>query len=422
MLIRIFSIGIEIGENMKFKYFFALILISAILFSLGTVVASENVNASSSDNTYLSIDDAVDDVQLSAVDDLSDELENQNARHDLIKEGQSDSSSDDEVDLVVNMELGDIVKHTYGINQVSFDVPMVITANVSGGIAKNTKVYITIPDEFEYVSSNPNIGTYSSESGIWDIGDLNSGVDATLTILTKISTKGTFKISVNATTDSNDMNLSNNNLECNIQVSSKISSNTTRTTADQSGAQHTTHHGSSTGGGVDRPGDNNQHNENQNQNAYDGGSSNAGGDSGSGSGSGSGDNGGSSNAGGDSGSGTGSGSGSGSNGGSSNAGSNSGSNGVGESNSISEGASSSNSGVNGATKQINPNILDEATKPVASMVNSILNPNSDDEDSANSSSVVKAINVYDYAQIPIIIFGLFLVLLIGMVAYDKVKS
>ena len=393
---------------MKFKYFFALILISTIVFSLGTVMASENVNATSSDDTYLSIDDA-GDVQLSAEDDLDDELENQN--DDLIKEG----SSDDEVDLAVYMELGDTTSQTHGVGEITFDVPLIITAKASNGTAKDAKVYITIPDEFEYVSSDSNIGTYASESGIWSIGDLSSNVDATLTVFTKISTKGTFKISVNATTDSKDIDLSNNDLECNIQVSSKIASNYTRTSADQNGAQHSSHQGSSTGGGaIDRP-DRPQHDGAQPQKGDDGGSSDNGGGSGSGAGSGSGSNGGSSDNGGDSGPSP--------NGGASNAGANSGSssNGVEGSNSKSEGAISSNSRVNGI-KQVNPNVLAEVARPVSDTINNILNPNSNDKDSAESPSVVKAINVYDYTQVPIVIFGLFLVLLFGMVAYDKVKT
>ena len=402
------------GENMKFKYFFALVLIVTIIFSFGTVMANEDVNASSTQDAYLSVDDqslgsASEDIQLS--DDT-------NQGSDLI--GDDSPSDEEEVDLSVNMEIGDTKKETFGIGDVTFEVPMIITAKAVNGTAKNVKVNVTMPEFFTYLSHTKTVGEYDPESGIWNIGDLSSGVNATLTILTKISQKGKYIIYVNATTDSMEKVLSNNNLECNIEVSSKITSNTTRTSADQ-GTQHTPHENSDPGsGGRINNGDN--HPEN-------------GGNPGSGSGS----EGGSSENGGGSGSGTGSGGGS-SQPGSSTSPSNGGSSGNGGSNSPSEnGGGNSPSGNGGSSsgsqessgssrnvaKEISPNVFGNAIKSIGGTVEDLLNPNSsedDEEDSNGSVSVVKEIGVYDYTQIPLMIFALFLVALVGIFAYDKIKS
>ena len=397
---------------MKFKYFFALVLILAIIFSLGTAVAGENLNASSTQDTNLSIDDqsslSDDEIQLSA-----GESENQDS--EII----SDATSDDEVDLSVNMELGDVDKDTYGIGETSFDVPLIITVKVTEGVSKNTKVTIIIPENFTYISNTKNIGEYNPETGIWNIGDLNSDVDAILTIQTQINTQGTFIIYVNATTDSMDMNLSNNNLECHIQVSSKITSNTTRTSANQ-GTQHTQHQGSdpnkggreNAGGGPTGNGGNSNSGSKSDEDkpAENGGTSNSGSGSGGSS---------SNNNGGSSGTGDNSdphgGSNSASNGGSSNSGSNS------ASNSQSQSQISSGSADN-VVKEINLNVFDNAVKSIDDTINSILNPDSDDEDSNASVSVVKAIDTYDYSQIPYAILAVFLIALIGILAYDKIKT
>ena len=443
---------------MKFKYLFALVLLSTILFSLGTAVAGENINLNASlDNTYLSIDDqcsisgsdvAGSENLLSADGDLNEKTENQN--NNLIGESPSNSSSDDEVDLSVDMELGDIQKHTFGINNISFDVPFIVTVTATNGTAKNVKVFHNISEDFEYVSHDETIGTYDPKSEIWDIGDLNSTAKATLTILTKINTKGTFVITVNATTDSNDTDLSNNDLKLNVQVSSRITSNTTRTSADQ-GPRHSNRYNSNPGGVVQRDhGENQQANENQNQNVNGGGSSgsgsgseqNNGGSSGSGSEQ---NNGGSSGSGSEQNNGGSSGSGSGSeqnNGGSSGSGSGSQQNGGsstdtgnnqkqnGDSGSQDTG-SSSDSGNNNALKVINSNVIAKTTESITNTISDIgntitdlFNPNSrsEDKDSNSSLSVVKAIAVDNYMQIPILIFALFLVALTGILAVDKIKS
>ena len=65
---------------MKIKYFFALILVLTVMFSLGTIAAGEDIdfNASSLEDTYLSSggaeipisDNACEDIQSSSNEDI----------------------------------------------------------------------------------------------------------------------------------------------------------------------------------------------------------------------------------------------------------------------------------------------------------------------------------------------------------------
>ena len=370
---------------MKFKYYIASILILTIILSIGTVTAAENINETDTSQTHL------DNSDLLCKTESSNALQSDESESPI----QDEQSSSEETDLSVDMELGDIVKHTYGINEVIFDVPLIITAKANDATAKNTKIYLTIPDDFEYVSHDANLGSYNPTTGIWDIGDLNTADSPKLTIMTKISAKGTFSINVNGTTTSTDKTQSNNALTCNIQVSSKITSNTTRTSADQSGAQHSDHQGSSADGGHTQKEPENTPSESEtkpsdtkiedSQNRDDTSSASpdentqtdykTGSDNGQ------------------------------------------------NTNSNNNGESTSKDSKNSAAKEIDSDIFTKTSKTMIDAVNSILNPSSnEDDDSGNSKGAVKAIDIYDYTQIPILIFGLFLVLLIGIYGYDKIKS
>ena len=373
------------GENMKFKYFFVLFVILTAIFLIGCVAASENQshNANVSDDTYLSVDGADSNHPISSPEDGDPSVkEDRNS----VKKSES---SGDEIDLCVNMELGDIKKTTYGINEVTFDVPLIITANVDGGIAKNTRIFLVIPEDFEYVSDNCNIGTYNHESGIWDIGDLKSGVSANLTIFTQITKKGNYVITLNSTTDSNDLNLTNNNLNCNIQVSSKITSNTTRTTADSKSARHDSHYAS------DPEASNRQNDEQSKTTANDGHSSDS----------------------------------------TDKRSSGTKNNGKGNSNINGEIGSSSGS-KNSKKSDSNEDVKSDSritavkeassigrlAKSVSNTLNSMLNHDSSSNDDSNNQKTVKAISFYNYEKVPLLVIGLFFVALIGTFAYDKIKS
>jgi hypothetical protein len=220
---------------MKLKYFFALILIVTALLLLGTAAASGDItNKTISSDANLPMGTADSQRVLSEDANLTGRMEIQNS-NSLIGD---DSSSDEEINLSVDMEIGETEKHVHGIGVINFDVPLIITAKLSNGVVHNVKLYTSIPDEFKIVSYNGTIGKYDSETGIWDIGDLDSSTDATLTILTNLTKKGTYVISVNATADCDDAVLTINDLQCTIEASSKVSSGISRTSRIM-GARHT---------------------------------------------------------------------------------------------------------------------------------------------------------------------------------------
>ena len=370
---------------MKFRYFFALALILVALVMAGNVAATENVSH---------------DANSSLVTCISQEITYNNPAGTDV--GDSEviiaSSSPDETDLTVDMEIGDVRKHTYGINEMSFDVPLIISANAVGGTAKNTKVSIIIPDNFEYVSSDSSVGTYDAKSGIWNIGDLKSGTEATLNILTKIATKGKFTIFANGTTDSKDIDQENNALKCDVEVTSKISSNTTHTSAQQNEAQHNSHYASMAQSGYrqevnwnDMPDRNEQtapdyeepevkpdpQNPDPNIDEDPGKKQDPTKD-------------------------------------------------PEKREENSQTGENGNEGQNTQTsvsKEVNSNILAAAANPLTNAISSIFNPDSV-SGNANpfNSKIIKAIRAIDYRTIPILIFALFLIIMICNMGYEKIKS
>lgn len=372
---------INIGGKMKYKYPFAVMLILTMLFLLGSATAIEDMdlNVTSSDEAPI--------LDIPVSEDMANvEIESE--------ENPIELSSADSSDLSVEIKLGDVKKTTFGINEMNFDVPLIITAKNAEGVAKNSKVFISIPEEFEIASYNATHGLYSSESGIWNIGNLDSTTDAVLTIFTTIKQKGSYLISLNATTDSNDSDMVNNYLGCTIEVTSKISSNVTRTSADRSSTQHTSHYASTvkgtsrgySGENIPKPNQNpqtDQENENQHENENDPNPNENGGNSET------------------------------NNGKSSTQGQSG------------EGSSSSQGEIgisNVARRGIRTSTISNAFTGLGNVISDLLNPDSgSDKDSYSPSRIVKAIQSNNYITIPIAIFVLFVIILAGNYAYEKIR-
>ena len=363
---------------MKYKYLFAAMVILTALFLLGTAAAGETVSpdANSTGDAYLSV---------------ADEVSSFNSGSDIfISSDNLQNEISDNADLTVDINIGDVKKNTFGINEISFDVPLIITTKATEGTAKNAKVLITMPQEFEFVSYDANMGFYDHESGTWIIGDLNTSEVASLTIFTTINQKGNYLISINSTTDSNDTDLANNNLECSIEVTSKISSNVTRTSADRSSTQHTAHYGSMAKG-IDRPAfseDTSQQNENPPSADSDTETNEPS--------------------------------------------SQPEDKGKTEDNNPGDGSKKMNpqggdedsqteSPSNTISKEITSGAITNAVRSITDTIENLLNSSSDNG-FFDSSRIVKAIRSNDYITIPILIFALFLIGLIGELAYDKIKS
>lgn len=363
-------------KTMKLRYF-SLFMVILIMFSLGAVVASENVacEVESFDDT-LAVCDNYDSNELS--NGLSESQDN-------LKSTASNDVSNDSVDLTVKIDAKSVSVNNK-FNRAGYKLPWTITARVDGGIAQNTKVYTTFTNNMEYVSHNTTIGVYDPITGIWDIGDLSGSDNASLTVLTKLKTDGKFVVTANATTDSNDIKLSNNYKSVYTKSgSSQVTSNTTETSDDKGGANHDTHQASENNGLVDvERGDKSSQDNSKTDSVIRETKSKE----------------------------------------DKNSESPSGSSPI--SSSSSDSGHSSNIAFVDDTLSTVTNQISNTFESVSGSIMNIFNPDSsasDDSDSnASSSSVSKAIAAQDFTKIPLLIFALFLIITLPIVAYDKIKS
>ncbi|MBR5503454.1 MAG: DUF11 domain-containing protein [Methanobrevibacter sp.] len=366
---------------MKFKHSFILAVILIILFSLGTVAASENASIDGSDLVISNIEDdglSVDvEDSILASDSSEDSIYLADDTQVSLKKSLKDSNkqraslkdSNDDVDLSISMDVKtSLTNNQY--NRAGSEVPWTITVSAINGTSHNTKVRNVLSENLQYLSSNATVGSYDSANGIWDIGDLDSSKNASLTILTKLKRDGTYVNKVYATTDSNDIDLLNNFLILSIKTgSSKITSNITVTSDDREGPQHNVHFASMASSDFIVKSEDEAQEGNGGGN--NGGGNNAGDDNGGGS----------------------------------------------ESNGNSNSQSGSTSGGNyfqsSSLKALSYHSLSNNLKD-------LLGSTSNDE--LNSKYIYDAIYAYDYTTIPILILALLLLVLSGIVSYDKIKS
>ena len=95
---------------------------------------------------------------------------------------------------------------------VGQNVSFTITAtNFSSNSVTNVTIRDTLPSQVTYVSHTQSVGSYNQGTGIWTVGSMNSGAQATLSIIATVNTSGSI---TNTTTvnslDQSDSNSSNN--------------------------------------------------------------------------------------------------------------------------------------------------------------------------------------------------------------------
>ena len=176
---------------MKLRYYFALIVIITILFSLGSVVACENstVNASATLNEFTIESNSVDENLNEISENHESSTNDPSSSNDLIKNNLT-------VYILVRSEDNNINK-TY----------WTLTPQLSGGIAYNTKIHFIFSVNQEYVSHNISMGTYNSLNKIWNIGNLTSLDKPSLTLLTELKNLEQSTTSFNVLTDSKDVDV-----------------------------------------------------------------------------------------------------------------------------------------------------------------------------------------------------------------------
>lgn len=343
---------------MKFNYL-TLAVILIILFSIGSVAASENMT----DDTSGSNDGEA------CLDDTS------NDNQDILgKDDSSDVVGISKVDLSVKIDVESVYQGK-SFNCEGFEVPWNITVKVTGGSAHNVRVQYTLSDNMELISADSNIGTHDSSKKIWDIGDLNPSDTAVLTVFTKLKSNGTFTTTATAQSGSFDTNSSNNKDSLYIKSGSdEDGSNTTETTDDSNKPDHNQHYLSTNNEGIVKReregGSSNQNNGGSNKKSSK------------------------------------------TNGKSTKGNSKTGSSSKSSTSKKSVKTTSSFSkSLSNSYKSIN-NVFDSKS-------NGEIDSNSKDTQSGDDFQIIPA---YDYTRIPVLILAAVLVLLAVFVAYDKIKS
>lgn len=215
---------------MKLRYLILVVTIG-VMFSLGCVAASENITSDAS-----SVDDAPSAIG-NNIDMISEDLTDKNT--ELYAENTSGSSAALSVDVSVKSSF---VKNSF--NRAGSEVPWTISVTANGGALHNIKANETFSSNLIYLSHNATVGEYNPITGIWSIGELKSYENASLVILTRLKTDGTFKLTSYVSADSNDAYLSNFITTSIKSGSSKVTSNVTKTSDDKKGPQHNSHYAS----------------------------------------------------------------------------------------------------------------------------------------------------------------------------------
>jgi len=95
---------------------------------------------------------------------------------------------------------------TVGTN-VTFTVTV---ANNGPSTAVGVNVNDQLPSGYTFVSANPSTGTYNAGTGVWAVGDMTNGANATLTIVATVRATGSYANTATATSTTSDPTPGNN--------------------------------------------------------------------------------------------------------------------------------------------------------------------------------------------------------------------
>ena len=137
--------------------------------------------------------------------------------HDPNKTNNRCNNSTDvlpEADLAITVEPN--VKEVTVGDKVIYTIKV---RNNGPDAAVNTRATIVIPDSLKLLGFKPSKGTYDPDTGIWTIGDLAPGEEATLLLETQALVSGKVVVKASVVSDTYDPDLSNNNDTAEITVS-----------------------------------------------------------------------------------------------------------------------------------------------------------------------------------------------------------
>ncbi|MBR4448375.1 hypothetical protein [Methanobrevibacter sp.] len=150
-----------------------------------TVCADENINQTSADNGLIT---------LCADENTTPILEEGNSNQDI-------------VDLEVTILPND--------HEDTVDVSWTVTVTSFSGTSKNVNLFNYIPSNLRIVGYSKDCGTFDPKTNVWTVGDIAPNTAKSIQVfgvLNKHDTRGKFTIDVNATatTESRDIDLTNN--------------------------------------------------------------------------------------------------------------------------------------------------------------------------------------------------------------------
>ena len=129
-------------------------------------------------------------------------------------EDDNDTSNNTDTATIGAVAIADvsIVKDVNNaLPNVGEDVTFTLTVNNAGpSTATNVLVTDVLPTGYTYVSNNPSTGTYNTGTGVWTIGGLANGVQATLEIVATVKATGVYLNSATISATEDDNATSNN--------------------------------------------------------------------------------------------------------------------------------------------------------------------------------------------------------------------
>ncbi|MCD0468087.1 DUF11 domain-containing protein, partial [Flavobacterium sp. ENC] len=94
---------------------------------------------------------------------------------------------------------------------VGDNVTFTITASNAGpSAATGVSVNDVLPSGYTFVSATPSVGTFNSGTGLWTVGTLNNGANATLTVTVTVNATGNYANTATITSTTSDPTPGNN--------------------------------------------------------------------------------------------------------------------------------------------------------------------------------------------------------------------
>lgn len=136
------------------------------------------------------------------------------ATQDLIIQVENDPDDDEPAATPANadleLELSADTTNTIVDQEVAFTLTL---TNNGPGTASGIQVQNLLPPELTFVSATPEQGTYDSETGIWDVGNIRDNLSRTLNLVAIADTKASTEVTaeVTAVAEADPDSIPNNN-------------------------------------------------------------------------------------------------------------------------------------------------------------------------------------------------------------------